>query len=109
MGLYNVVGPCYVAGWQHVRPTTEPIEIDDTEAAPLVEAGSLEPYRPGLDALAPGAGAAAKLGLELANRTIQYVGEKTAEAVEGLKESFDNEPPTIPPPPRKPRGRRSEG
>lgn len=43
--------PCYVPSgpdkghWVHVP--TRPIEVDDEVAAPLVEDGSLEPYRPG--------------------------------------------------------------
>lgn len=44
MGLYNVVTPCFVAGRHYVRPTSQPIQVDDTEAAKLVEAGSLTPY-----------------------------------------------------------------
>lgn len=47
MGYYNVVAPCVVDKLHYVRPTTQPIEIDDDTAAPLVEAGSLEPYPPG--------------------------------------------------------------
>jgi hypothetical protein len=47
MGFYNVVKPCVVARRHHVRPTTQPIEVDDDTAAPLVESGCLEPYRPG--------------------------------------------------------------
>lgn len=47
MGLYNVVAPCVVNKLHYVRPTTQPIEVDDAEAGPLVEAGGLTPYRPG--------------------------------------------------------------
>ncbi len=49
MGFYNVVRPCVVGQLHYARPTTEPIEVDDDVAAPLVEAGSLQPYRPGLE------------------------------------------------------------
>lgn len=44
MGLYNVIQPCFVNGLHYVNPTTQPIQVDDDEAGPLVEAGSLEPY-----------------------------------------------------------------
>lgn len=47
MGFYNVVKPCVVGKLHYVRPTTAPIEVDHEVAAPLVESGSLEPYRPG--------------------------------------------------------------
>lgn len=43
MGQYNVVQPCVVAGRHYARPTAQPIAIDDDAAAPLVEAGKLEP------------------------------------------------------------------
>lgn len=48
MGYFNVVQPCVVNGLHYIRPTVQPIEVDDDTAAPLVEAGSLEPYRPGV-------------------------------------------------------------
>lgn len=47
MGLYNVVAPCVVGKLHYARPTTQPIEVDDAEAGPLVEAGCLTPYLPG--------------------------------------------------------------
>jgi hypothetical protein len=47
MGFYNVVKPCVVGQLHYVRPTTEPIEVDDDTAAPLVDSGCLEPYQPG--------------------------------------------------------------
>lgn len=47
MGYYNVVAPCVVGKRHHVRPTEQPIEVDDTEATPLVEQGCLVPYLPG--------------------------------------------------------------
>lgn len=55
MGYYNVVKPCVVGKLHYARPTTQPIEVDDEVAAPLVEDGSLEPYGPRQDtASAPG-------------------------------------------------------
>lgn len=47
MGFYNVVKPCVVGKLHYVRPTKQPIEVADDVAAPLVEDGSLESYRPG--------------------------------------------------------------
>lgn len=44
MGLYNVIAPCLVNGLHYVNPTKQPIEVDDDQAKPLVESGSLEPY-----------------------------------------------------------------
>lgn len=50
MGQYNVIQPCgFTQGGRavhHTRPTTAPVEVDDAEAAPLVEAGQLEPRQP---------------------------------------------------------------
>lgn len=50
MGLYNVIRPCVAGIVQFVRPTPEfqPVEIDDADAAPGVEDGSLTPYLPEL-------------------------------------------------------------
>ena len=47
MAYYNVVQPCLVGKLHYVRPTQAPIQVDDETAAPLVESGHLEPYRPG--------------------------------------------------------------
>jgi len=44
VGLYNVVQPCCVNGLHYVNPTSQPIQVDDEQAASLVEAGSLTPY-----------------------------------------------------------------
>lgn len=44
MGLFNVVAPCVVNGLHYVRPTVQPIEVDDAVAGPLVGAGKLQPY-----------------------------------------------------------------
>lgn len=46
MGYYNVVQPCVVGKLHHTRPTTQPIEVDDEAAAPLVQSGCLELYPP---------------------------------------------------------------
>lgn len=48
MGYYNVVANCVVEGRHYVRPTTQPIEVDDSVAAELVESGCLTPYEPGI-------------------------------------------------------------
>lgn len=42
----------------------------------------------GLDLLMPGAGAAANLGIQLANRTIGFAGQQVGNAVSGLFETF---------------------
>lgn len=42
----------------------------------------------GLDALAPGAGAAAKIGIQLANRTVAYLGQVAGIGVSGLMETL---------------------
>lgn len=47
MGFYNVVQPCVVGKLHYARPTSQPIDVDDETAAPLVESGCLEPYLPG--------------------------------------------------------------
>lgn len=41
-----------------------------------------------LDMMAPGAGAAAKIGIQLANRTIKYAGQVAGIGVSGLMETF---------------------
>lgn len=84
MGLYNVVQPCVIVSGgkavHHVRPTSQPIEVDDEVAAELVESGQLKEYRPGgvpgktgtpLDAIAPGAGAAAERAKENIAKVIE--------------------------------------
>lgn len=42
----------------------------------------------GLDMMAPGAGAAAKIGVQLANRTAKYLGQVAGIGVSGLLETF---------------------
>lgn len=46
MSYYNVIRECVVGKLHYARPTTQPIEVDAEVAAPLVEAGDLEPYAP---------------------------------------------------------------
>lgn len=48
MGFYNVVKPCVVGKLHYATVTAQPIKVDDEVAAPLVESGSLAPYRPGV-------------------------------------------------------------
>lgn len=43
----------------------------------------------GLDMMAPGAGAAAKIGIQLANRTAKYAGQVAGIATEGVLQTFD--------------------
>lgn len=44
MGFYNVVKPCVVGKLHYVTVPSQPIEVDDVVAAPLVESGDLEAY-----------------------------------------------------------------
>lgn len=92
MSLYNVVGTCVVNHLHYVRPTTEPIEVDDAEADPLVAEGKLEPYRPGEVACPLGWPADAKQPAD---------GGPYAPVLD------DDEPPTDLPPARRPRGKRT--
>ncbi len=47
MSLYTVTEPCVIGLLHYATVPTQPIEVDDELAAPLVEAGSLVPYRAG--------------------------------------------------------------
>lgn len=46
MGFYNVVRPCVVGKLHYATVPSQPIEVDDVVAAPLVESGCLAPYDP---------------------------------------------------------------
>lgn len=46
MALYDVVKPCMVGKLHYARPTTQPVEVDDATAAPLVKAGNLSRCEP---------------------------------------------------------------
>lgn len=45
MSLYTVTEPCVIGQLHYATVPTQPIEVDDEVAAPLVEAGSLVAYR----------------------------------------------------------------
>jgi hypothetical protein len=102
VGYFNVVSPCVVGKVHHVRPTAQPIEVDDAVAAPLVESGRLEAYPKSVKAAQP------------AQEPEPEVEAVETEEVNGLEElvgmmadePFDDEPPTDPPPPRRPRSRK---
>lgn len=47
MGYYNVVRPCVVGKLHYASVPSQPIEVDDEVAAPLVESGDLAVYQPG--------------------------------------------------------------
>ena len=98
MSFYDVVKPCVVGKLHYARPTAQPIEVDDDVAAPLVESGCLEPYRPG--------GVVYTDYIE--GVTITDNREAESQAGEEIAAALDDEPPTDPPP-RRSRGRRSEG
>lgn len=115
MGLYNVVKPCVVAKRHHVRPTTTaPIEVEDEVAAPLIESGCLEPYRPGAKVSrhplgwSPFASDAADR-LARNHEAVEAVAKAESEidtSVEVEPQSAEDKAPTDPPPPRRSRGRR---
>lgn len=98
MGFYNVVAPCVVGHLHHVRPTTQPIEVDDAEAGPLVESGCLTPYEPG------------DIPVKPFQADVTGVEGDTGTIIDGVvrvsEPEFDDEPPTDPPPPRARGGRR---
>ncbi len=110
MGFYDVVKPCVVGKLHYVRPTKQPIEVDDEMAAPLVEAGSLQPYRPVSsehplgwpnDAEPPTEGPYA-LGTESSSLTVDNAREAEDQAAEQIAEQIE------PPKPRRGRRRTSE-
>ena len=45
MSLYTVTEPVVIGQLHYATVPSQPIEVDDELAAPLVEAGSLVPYR----------------------------------------------------------------
>lgn len=47
MGYYNVVRPCVVGKLHYASVPSQPIEVDDEVATPLVESGDLVVYAPG--------------------------------------------------------------
>lgn len=91
MRYYNVVRPCVVGKLHYARPTTQPIQVDDVVAAPLVAEGSLEPYLPAAPAVADEPAADEFLAVQAS----EY-------ATETIEPAADPEPPA-----RKPRARRS--
>ena len=114
MGYYNVIRECVVGKLHYARPTTQPIEVDDDVAEPLVADGSLQPYEPG--------------GVSVADQRLAKAQERTDRAAEDLANAQDRgraagdeftraiteaaagDRPSLPTePPAKPRrGRRSE-
>lgn len=47
MGFFSVLRPCVVGKLHYATVPSQPIEVDDVVAAPLVESGDLATYRPG--------------------------------------------------------------
>lgn len=107
MGFYNVVRPCVVGKLHYARPTSAPIEVDDDVAAPLVESGCLEPYRPGGITGETGTVLDGDLGL---NKGLPAVADGIAEMVSRLGErvgqDFVAEVPDDTAEPKPRRGRR---
>ncbi len=92
MGFYDVVAPCVVGKLHYARPTTQPIEVDDDVAAPLVESGALRPY-----------------GQSIASPVGWPEDAERPDSGPYADPVVDDGPPTDPPPARKSRGRRSQG
>lgn len=46
MGYYTVATPCVVGKLHYATVPAQPIEVDDSVAAPLVKSGALQPYSP---------------------------------------------------------------
>jgi len=44
VGFYNVLRPCVVGKLHYASVPSQPIEVDDEIAAPLVESAALQPY-----------------------------------------------------------------
>ena len=88
MTYYNVIQPCVIAGKHYVRPTVQPIEVDDDVAAPLLADGAVTRY---LTSEAP----------------VEKFEPGTFLGVADPGEREDDEPPTDPPPARKSRGKRT--
>lgn len=98
MGFYNVVAPCVVGKLHYARPTAQPIEVDDAEAAELVESGSLTPYQPGVPEADP---------VEPTDEDETDVGDTGIVIDDELDAVEPGEAPADPPAPR-PRRRRTE-
>ncbi|WP_349318991.1 hypothetical protein [Mycolicibacterium canariasense] len=47
MGYYKVVRPCVVGKLHYATVPSQPVEVDDEVAGPLVVSGDLDPYQPG--------------------------------------------------------------
>lgn len=90
MGYFTVLKPCVVGKLHYATVPAQPIEVDDDVAAPLVESGCLELYRPGAQAI---------------QRNIARATEAINAVTLSLAAEVDDEPLADPPSPRT-RGRR---
>ena len=93
MGWFNVVKPCVVGQLHYARPTTQPIEVDDEVAAPLLEVGNLTLYPAGavLDGVRR---TIADLGGEFAEIGERAADELSAEGIAVEVEAPKPQPPT---------------
>jgi hypothetical protein len=82
MSWYQVVKPCVVGKLHYAKPTTQPIEVDDETAAPLVEAGALEPYGP------------SRVAGKTGDVIDSFIGEIAAEIVEPEDDEPEDDEPT---------------
>lgn len=99
MGFYNVVKPCVVGKLHYATVPSQPIEVDDGVAAPLVESGCLAPYGPNHGGHVHVAPQDSPLGW------VEEAPPAESGPYAEPGEPIDDEPPTDPPPPRT-RGRR---
>lgn len=99
MPYFNVVRPGVVAGKHYLRPTSQPIGLDDDVAA-SVEDGVLEPY-PSLQPSIPSGTTAADAAQKHMQELGRAAGQLGRESGDRLADSFDDEPPTEPSPARR--------
>lgn len=99
MGYFNVLRPCVVGKLHYATVPSQPIEVDDDVAAPLVKTGCLKPYQPGVH-VAP------KLSLGFVDGLPNVpLSVPSAEALESAVKTFLGDNPVVEPEPEKPAAR----
>ena len=105
VGFYNVVEPCVAGKLHYATVPSQPINVDDETATPLVESGYLEPYRPGKNRFTEAVQTGLPPGVEMDPAIIeQRLRELHKQDVEEAQAAADAEPK----PTRRPRSRRRE-
>ncbi len=77
MGYYTVATPCVVGKLHYATVPAQPIEVDDSVAAPLVKSGALQPYSPGMSSLVIGPVTGKRLEVVLQSTVAQAAHEST--------------------------------